>query len=89
MNKINIIKAGYVGGTFFVAFFLVCTTWGALLGTPALKELHLSLLQVTFPGFSFAVSGYVLGLVEAFAYGWFGGVFFTWLCKKMCANDEK
>lgn len=89
MNKFNKVKAGYAGGIFIAAFFLICSVWGFLLGAPELKELHLNLLRLAFPGFGFTVFAYLLGLVEAFVYGWIGGVFLVWLCEKICIEGEK
>ena len=89
MNKFNKTRAGYAGGVFVVAFFVICAAWGILLGAPELKELHLNLLRLTFPGFGFSFSGYLIGLVEAFVYGWVGGVFLVWLCEKICVGGKK
>lgn len=89
MNKVNTTKAGYVGGILFTAFFLVCSVWGAVLGTAALKELHFNILQIALPGFSFSLLGYAIGIIEAFVYGWIAGAFLVWLCKKLCVNDGK
>jgi len=89
MNKTKITNAGYVGGLFVAAFFLVCSVWGMLLSAPELKELHLNLLRLAFPGFGFTFLGYVLGLAEAFVYGWLGGAFVVWLCEKLCVARDK
>jgi len=86
MNKSNLNKTGYVVGIISVLFYLVCSFWGGLFVAPALKALHLSLLQLTYPGFAFTISGYLIGLVEAFIYGWVIGVLFVWLCKKLCVE---
>ncbi len=88
-NKISVTKAGYVGGILSVAFFIVCSMWGGLLGAPELKELHWNILRIAFPGFGLGVFGYVVGLVEAFVYGWAVGAFFVWLCRKICVNGDK
>ncbi len=89
MNKVKTIKAGYAGGILFIAFFLICSVWGVMLGTPELKELHFNILQMSLPGFSFTAIGYLIGLVESFIYGWLAGAFIVWICKKICVNGDK
>ncbi len=88
MENLNINKTGYVIGILSIIFFLACTAWGVLLPTQALKELHFSLLQMAYPGFAFTLVGYVIGVIEAFIYGWFAGVLFAWLCKQLCVTNE-
>ncbi len=88
MKNLNINKTGYVLGIISVIFYLICSFWGGLLASPALQELHLSLLQLSYPGFSFTATGYTIGLVEAFVYGWVFGALFAWLCKKVCVKTK-
>lgn len=77
-------KVGLTLGILSLSLFFVCMAWGSLLGTAALKDLHVQLMQIFYPGFSFAVAGIILGAIEAFVYGWFIGVVYVWLCKKIC-----
>ncbi len=88
MNNLNIKKTGYALGIISVVFFLACSVWGVFLPAPELKELHFNFLRIAFPGFSFTVLGYIAGIIEAFVYGWFAGVFFAWICKKICAGKN-
>lgn len=88
MKSSNVTKIGYVVGIISVVFFLVCSVWGVLLSSVALQELHFMLLQLVYPGFAFTIIGYAIGILEAFAYGWVIGAFFTWLCKKICIHDK-
>lgn len=88
MKNLNINKTGYVLGIISVVFYLICSFWGGLLTSPALQELHWSLLQLVYPGFAFTVSGYIIGLVEAFVYGWIFGALFAWLCEKVCVKTK-
>lgn len=89
MNKLNINKIGLVLGIISVVFFLICSVYGWLSTAVELQTLHYQLLQLMYPGFAFTVSGYIIGVVEAFVYGWLTGVLFTWLCKKMCVTSCK
>jgi len=88
MNKLNITKTGYVVGIISVVLYVICTVWGVLLGSQELKELHVKLLEMAFPGFSFTFIGYIIGLVESFVYGWLFGVFLAWLCRKICVSEH-
>ena len=83
------IKTGNVVGVISVAFFFLCMVWGVLLTSPELKELHLNILRIAYPGFAMSVWGAILGAVEAFVYGWVFGAFFAFLCRKLCVSEEK
>ncbi len=87
MNNLNINKTGYVLGILSALFFIVCTIWGVLISAPVLKELHLMLMQIAYPGFTLTAVGYIIGLVEAFVYGYIIGALFAWLCKKVCITS--
>jgi len=90
MKNLNLSKIGYIVGIISVSFFVVCSFWGLLFTSASLKELHFMLLQLAYPGFAFTVVGYTIGLLEAFAYGWFVGAFFAWLHEKICfPKDNK
>jgi uncharacterized protein YacL len=88
MNKLNIKKTGYVVGVISLVFYVVCTVWGALIGSQELKELHVKLLEIAYPGFGFNFLGYIVGLIESFIYGWLLGAFFAWLCRKICVGGH-
>jgi len=89
MNHLNIKKAGNILGIVSVAFFLLCMAWGVTLSSPALKELHINILKIAYPGFSMSFIGALIGIVWAFVYGWLFGAFFAWLCEKICIFNER
>lgn len=84
MKNITTIRISNIVGLVTVAFFALCVLWGVLLTDPSLKELHINIMRISFPGFAFSGLGIVLGLVEAYVYGWIFGALFMWLCKKIC-----
>ena len=84
LNNIKTSKVGNATGAVSLIIFVICMSWGILLATPALKDLHIQLMQVLYPGFSFSLGGVILGLIESFVYGWLIGAGFLWLCKKTC-----
>ena len=88
MNNLNISKTGNVVGLVSMAFLLLCMSWGFVLASPVLKELHLDIMRIVYPGFSMSLIGAIIGLAESFAYGWLFGAFFAWLCRKLCVCDE-
>lgn len=83
MKQSNVVRTGNVVGILGVALFLLCMVWGLLLSDPILKELHLNILRITFPGFSMSLIGALVGAVESFVYGWVLGALFFWLHKIM------
>ncbi len=89
MNHFNITKTGNVFGILSIILFFVCMAWGVLLSEPSLQELHLNLIKVAYPGFAMSLGGAIIGIIEAFVYGWIFGVVFAWLCKKVCVFEEK
>ena len=84
MNNLNTVKTGHVAGILSVAFFALCMLWGFVLSDPTLKELHLNILRIAYPGFGMSLVGFLIGAVEAFIYGWVFGALLAWLCRKMC-----
>ena len=89
MNNLNITKTGNVVGVISLVFFLFCMAWGAVLSDPILQELHVNILRITYPGFAMSFIGAIIGIVEAFIYGWVFGALFAWLCKKACISNER
>jgi len=49
----------------------------------SLKRLHEQILQITYPGFNTSFGGGVIGLVEAFIYGYVAGAIFYWIYKNI------
>lgn len=84
MKYLDTYKVGNVVGIISTVFFLLCMGWGAVLTDPVLIELHLNILRITYPGFAMSFVGALIGVVEAYIYGWVLGVLFVWLCKKTC-----
>ncbi len=88
MEKLNVNKIGYVVGIISIVFFLVCSVWGGIFVSPTLKALHFALLQIAYPGFAFTIVGYIIGIVEAFIYGWVIGALFAWLHSIVCVEKK-
>jgi hypothetical protein len=86
MNNLSIKKTGNLIGILSVVFFVLCMFWGILLTDPVLKELHVNILRIVFPGFTMSFIGTVIGTVESFIYGWVFGVLLAWLCRKICVT---
>ncbi len=82
MKNLSALKIGLTFGVFSIGFYLLCILWGGLFQSVELKELHFQLLQLTYPGFSYTILGYFIGIIETFIYGYVIGIFFTFLCKK-------
>jgi len=87
MSNLNIYRTGTVVGIVSAVFFLICVAWGVVLTNPVIEELHLNLIQMVYPGFTMSFVGAIIGIVEAFIYGWFFGVLFAWLCRKVCVFE--
>lgn len=62
-------------GTWVALNFVVCVIWGLV--TPDSLHMHQFLVQV-LPAFEWLTWwGFLLGLVESFLYGFFGGLIFA------------
>jgi len=81
--KITPSKNGVVVGILFALFFVVCMAWGMILKAPELIELHQQLLVLSYPGFSFSLTGLIIGLMESFVYGWLLGAGYGWIKEKI------
>ena len=88
MNHLNTRKSGNVIGMITVVFFALCMFWGLILVDPVLKELHLNILKITFPGFSMTAVGILIGAIESFIYGWIFGALFARICRKVCVSGK-
>lgn len=89
MNNLNVTRMGNVVGVISIAFFFLCMAWGIELSNPALKELHLNILKIAYPGFTMSFAGAIIGTAWAFIYGWLFGALFGWLCRKFCVSSER
>lgn len=71
--KATALAIGVLGALFFV----ICILWYYVL--PAeLQQLHVDLLRVSLPGFTWLTVGtFILGLVESFVYGFVAGYLFA------------
>ena len=67
-------RGGLVGAVLFIA----CVSWVYFL-SPEAASLHLKLLPIAWPGFSFSASGLIIGLVESYVYGWVFGWVIIWI----------
>ena len=76
-----------IAGLVSVGLFALCVLWKFVLVDPALQQLHLQFLQVTFPGFSFAIGGLIIGAVESFVYGFLLGILFKWFVDLASAKN--
>lgn len=81
MNQIKLIQTGNLIGILSVLFFFLCILWEVLLFEPNLKEFHMNLMRVMYPGFGTNLLGIIIGVVEAFMYGWIIGSLLAWLRK--------
>lgn len=88
MNNLNTKKTGKVMGIISVAFFLLCMVWGVVLVDPTLKTLHANILRIVYPGFAMSFVGFLMGIIEAFIYGWILGVLFAWLHNRFSIKDK-
>ena len=61
-------------GTFSAITFVLCVAYGLVVPT----ALHNQFLEMALPGFHWlSAGGVVIGLVESFLYGVYGGLVFT------------
>ena len=59
-------------------FFVVCYLWQFVLTEAALKELHMVLLRMTFPGFTGMTTGsFIIMIVESIIFGFIAGWIFA------------
>ena len=87
--KLNVWKTGYIGGALSAIGMIACVGWRFLLNTQVLKDAHLQLMQIMYPGFDLTNKGLAIGFGEAFLYGLFFGVLFAWLFNKIRVMEDK
>lgn len=52
------------------AGFIICFFWGSLLADPALKDLHMALLKMSFPGFTgLTIGSFLNGFIQSIIWG--------------------
>ena len=75
-SQIPIIPLAWSLSTFFVISYVLCVLSGLIVPD---WRMHQPWLQF-FPGFEWlTVKGFIIGLVESVAYGWYVGLLFGWL----------
>ena len=84
MNKTKVTKTGNLIGILSVIFFFICMSWGLFIFDPVLKELHINMMKIAYPGFSMGLGGAIIGTIESFIYGWILGALFIVLHKRIC-----
>lgn len=68
--------AGLALGALFSVTYVLCVLWDIALPRYAMHQVWAPLL----PGFAWlGIGGFLIGLVETFIYGVYGGVFFAYL----------
>jgi len=73
-DRLSIYAVGMSVGIFLAISFILCVGFGLIFPTMTMYQAWLPLL----PGFAWiSMSSFVIGLVEAFAYGWFIAVLFV------------
>ncbi len=71
---VNIVAFGWSLSTFFVITYVLCIALGLIIPE---WEMHKPWLQF-FPGFEWLTTqGFLIGLAEAFTYGWFVALVFA------------
>ena len=74
--RLTIRGTGLALGLFFAVTFSLCILWGVLL--PGLHARGVPILEGILPGFTWLTPGsIVLGLVEAFLFGFYVAVIFV------------
>ncbi len=73
-GRLSIYAVGMSTGIFLAISFVLCVVFGLIFPSITMYQAWLPLL----PGFAWiSLSGFVIGLVEAFAYGWFIAILFV------------
>jgi hypothetical protein len=76
MKRLTIRGTALALGLFFDATFALCALWGLVL--PQRWETMAKIWEAVLPGFTWLTpTSFLLGLVEAFLYGWYVAVVFV------------
>ena len=77
IHVLNIKLLTWSLGLFTAVSFVFCVVYGLV--TPEALHMH-SALETVLPGFTWLTfPGFIVGLVEAFLYGVYGGLAFGWI----------
>ena len=72
--RLSIVPVGLSLGTFFVITYLLCILFGLLVSVQGIHQL----LPMLLPGFTWLTwPSFLLGLVWAFAFGWYIAIVFA------------
>lgn len=73
-RPLSVFTVGMSAGLFLAISFVLCVVFGLIFPWATMYQAWLPLL----PGFSWlSLSSFVIGLAEAFAYGWFIAIVFV------------
>ena len=76
MNRLTIRGTALALGLFFDATFFLCALWGLVV--PQSWETMARIWEAVLPGFTWLTpASFLLGLVEAFLYGWYVALVFV------------
>ncbi|MBI2461431.1 MAG: hypothetical protein HYV61_08115 [Candidatus Rokubacteria bacterium] len=76
MKRLTIPGTALSLGLFFDVTFALCALWGLVV--PAAWEPMARIWEAVFPGFTWLTpQSFLLGLVEAFLYGWYVALVFV------------
>ena len=90
MGKINTKEISLATGFFASIAYLVALAWHIFLTLPALKMVHIQILEIAFPGFVWiSFGGFVWGLALSFLYGFLGARIYILIYKLCCTSDEE
>ncbi len=73
-SSLSIVQVGWLASAFIVINYVLCIALGVIWPD---WEMHRPWLQF-FPGFEWlTLTGFLIGLVESFLYGWYVAVIFV------------
>ncbi len=72
-HALHPIRLGLSLGTFVVVVYVACLALALVVPDGGLHQVWLQF----YPGFSWTLAGILLGLLESFVYGFFGGLIFA------------
>jgi hypothetical protein len=84
-HSLHPIRLGLSLGTFLIIAYVACLALSLVVPDRGLHQVWLQL----YPGFSWTLRGVLLGLVESFVYGFFGGLIFALIYNAFNIVDDR